>query len=218
MELVLLVGARIALIYESWHLNLSDGHVEYTHMQEYRDVPGYTGLRVTRNGEVQYLDRWARTWKDKVKYWNDVTGYYYVGRAYSHKTTKSVSVHRAVALAWIPNPNGLPVVNHKDLDRRNNSADNLEWCTAQHNAQHSFMAHGFRGENMWSSKWKEEDIYRIRDLYFLHGVTQKSLVAMGYSNAQGIVEGKVWGHIPMPMMPWCKAAQRTKLFKRLMDV
>ena len=40
---------------------------------------------------------------------------------------KRVTIHRLVALAFIPNPDNLPQVNHKDENPRNNQADNLEW-------------------------------------------------------------------------------------------
>ena len=46
-------------------------------------------------------------------------------------------VHRIVAEAFIPNPNNLPEVNHKDNDRTNNCVDNLEWCTHEYNIQYS---------------------------------------------------------------------------------
>lgn len=46
-------------------------------------------------------------------------------------------VHRMVAEAFIPNPDNLPEVNHKDNDRTNNSVDNLEWCTHEYNIQYS---------------------------------------------------------------------------------
>lgn len=42
-------------------------------------------------------------------------------------------VHRLVAQTFIPNPDNLPEVNHKDCDRKNNSADNLEWCSHEEN-------------------------------------------------------------------------------------
>lgn len=41
--------------------------------------------------------------------------------------------HRLVAIQWIPNPDKLPEVNHKDHDKLNNSVENLEWCTVSDN-------------------------------------------------------------------------------------
>lgn len=46
-------------------------------------------------------------------------------------------VHRMVAEAFIPNPDNLPEVNHKDNNRTNNCVDNLEWCTHVYNIQYS---------------------------------------------------------------------------------
>ena len=46
-------------------------------------------------------------------------------------------VHRLVAQCFIPNPNNLPQVNHKDENKKNNSVKNLEWCTALYNVQYS---------------------------------------------------------------------------------
>ena len=49
------------------------------------------------------------------------------------------TVHRLVADAFIPNPNGLPVVNHKDNNRKNPHVDNLEWCTQSYNIQYGYI-------------------------------------------------------------------------------
>lgn len=47
-------------------------------------------------------------------------------------------VHRLVAQAFIPNPDGLPQVNHLDGVKPNNAAANLEWCSGRQNARHAY--------------------------------------------------------------------------------
>lgn len=53
--------------------------------------------------------------------------------------TKTFLVHRLVAQAFIPNPNNLPEVNHKDKNRSNNCVSNLEWCTRKQNLYDSYI-------------------------------------------------------------------------------
>ena len=45
------------------------------------------------------------------------------------------SIHRLLAIKYIPNPNNYPVINHIDGNKLNNSIDNLEWCTHSHNTK-----------------------------------------------------------------------------------
>ncbi len=47
------------------------------------------------------------------------------------------SVHRHVAIAFLPNPDNLPCINHKDTIKVNCKSDNLEWCTFSHNSIHA---------------------------------------------------------------------------------
>lgn len=52
---------------------------------------------------------------------------------YNNAKRQKFLVHRLVANAFIPNPDNLPQINHKDENRLNNCANNLEWCTAEYN-------------------------------------------------------------------------------------
>ena len=63
-------------------------------------------------------------------------GYEFVGLTLNGKT-RNYMRHRLVAIAFIPNPNNLPYVNHIDGNKRNNRVENLEWCTPVGNVQHA---------------------------------------------------------------------------------
>ena len=58
---------------------------------------------------------------------------YYVVNLYKKGKGKTKLIHRLVALAFIPNPNNLPEINHKDENKQNNMMDNLEWCERNYN-------------------------------------------------------------------------------------
>lgn len=99
----------------------------------WRDIPGYEGLyQVSNIGNIRSLN-YMKTGKVKrLKPSIDKRGYKRV--SFSHKgKCKCYLVHRLVAQAFIPNPNNLPHVNHKDENPSNNCVWNLEWCTREYN-------------------------------------------------------------------------------------
>lgn len=89
---------------------------------------------------------------------------------------KTIRVHRAVAEAFIPNPDGLPFVNHIDCVRDHNSIHNLEWCTQWQNLNHS-QALGRMQRDYWfgqrspSAALTDAVAGEIRDEYRKGGVS-----------------------------------------------
>jgi len=66
------------------------------------------------------------------------SGYQFVDLCFKGKKPTSRTIHKLVALAFIPNPENKPQVNHKDGDKLNNCIDNLEWVTRQENVRHAW--------------------------------------------------------------------------------
>ena len=100
----------------------------------WKDIQGYEGLyQVSNLGRVRSLN-YKKTKTVKIlKLTSNTKGYL---QLILHKNGEisSRKVHRLVAEAFIPNPDGLPQVNHKDENKQNNCVDNLEWCTNYYNA------------------------------------------------------------------------------------
>ena len=98
---------------------------------EYKEI-NYLGtnVKVSENGEVI----WNGT-KRNIYYNRD--GYSVCSIKIPNKGWRSVRVARLVALAYIPNPNNLPEVNHKDYNRKNSNVENLEWISRIDNIRYS---------------------------------------------------------------------------------
>ena len=96
---------------------------------------------------------------------NPITeGYYRVGLTKKGKTNHFL-VHRLFAIAFIPNPDAKPCINHKDGNRLNNKIENLEWCTYAENNQHAYdtgLNIKLEGEKNYSAKLKKDNIIEIR--------------------------------------------------------
>lgn len=102
---------------------------------DWKPVIGYEGLyEVSSTGEVRC--RKSGHYRPITKKFNRFTGYYAVDLRKGGEC-KTRTIHRIVAEAFLPNPDGLPYVNHKDEDKTNNSVENLEWCTQQYNTLYS---------------------------------------------------------------------------------
>lgn len=109
----------------------------------WRDIAGYEGLyQISNIGRVCSLNKGdsigTGNYKRKCKILKNGTntqGYEIVVLSKKGKR-KTITVHRLVAEAFIPNPNRFPCINHKDESRNNNTVENLEWCTHKYNSNY----------------------------------------------------------------------------------
>lgn len=104
-------------------------------MQEiWKDVKGYEGLyQISNLGNLISIKH--NYIKPIITYKNQR---YLRNNLWKNGKCKTFSIHRLVAEAFLPNPNNLPVVNHKDGNKLNNNVKNLEWCTQSHNVKESY--------------------------------------------------------------------------------
>jgi len=101
---------------------------------EWRDVVGYEEqYQVSSHGDVR-RKKSGRPRKLTTTY----AGYLCVILCKNSKT-QQIQTHRLVAQAFIPNPDNLPIVNHKDESRDNNHYSNLEWCTYSYNSRYGSL-------------------------------------------------------------------------------
>ena len=105
-------------------------------MEEWRDIVGFEGkYQVSNKGRVKSLN-YRHTGREQIlKPKKDKGGYLQVHLNKDGKD-KLYLVHRLVAMTFIPNPDGLSEVNHKDENKENNAVDNLEFCSRSYNVNY----------------------------------------------------------------------------------
>lgn len=122
--------------------------------EEWKDIPGYEGLyQISNTGKIKGLPRVTmqnQILKERILIPGVINNGYLQITLHKNGEHKNFLVHRLVANAFIPNPKNLPEVNHKDEDKTNCNADNLEWCTRQYN-----LNYGTRNQRSAESRRKK---------------------------------------------------------------
>lgn len=117
----------------------------------WKNIPDYEGYyQISNLGKVRSL---TRVVKNKNK-WDKINGTMIIlGKLkeiqkrpnkrtfislYKNGSQKLFSIYRLIAIAFLPNPNNKPCINHKDGNPENNNINNLEWCTYSENTIHAY--------------------------------------------------------------------------------
>lgn len=110
----------------------------------WKDIPGYEGMyQVSNLGNIRGVDRYVKQMHGGLQFKKgqllrqkkNNRGYKIIILTKYHKQ-KTFTIHRLVAMAFIPNPQQLPEINHIDCDKTNNRVENLEWCDRNQNLNH----------------------------------------------------------------------------------
>jgi len=121
-----------------------------------KDIPGYEDLyAITEDGRVWRKQGYSclkGRWLNTSRRTNSGKGYQHAALSKDGKV-KSKTVHRMVAVAFVPNPENKPCVNHIDGDKTNNHYTNLEWVTYSENTLHAF-----RTGLLVHREWKKEAV------------------------------------------------------------
>jgi hypothetical protein len=183
--------------------------LEYVEPEVWKDIEDFEGYyQVSNKGRVRSLhgdEPYILKQSIKQKY----GGYWYVNMSVDGNQ-KSCEVHRLMAIAFIPNPDNKPCVNHIDGNSLNNELSNLEWCTYAENNEHAyrlglndkskFGKHGnhARGENHGRAKLSKNQVLQIRSIYeqgfeSIRGLSKA--YAVSKTTIERILNRDNWSHI-----------------------
>lgn len=172
----------------------------------WKPVVGYEGLyEVSNTGLVKSLNMYRNKEPRILALARRTDGYLKVGLS-KNNITKQFVVHRLVAEAFIPNPNNLEMVNHKDENKSNNNVDNLEWCSRSYNQLYSLKLHpernkkfaeNFKGLSPWTQKGvAHKNIKRVAI------IDENNNIIKVFDNAS--VAGKELDILPSNIVQVCK--------------
>lgn len=156
-------------------------------MQEiWKEIEGTNGMyQVSNLGNVKSFTRFKKGGLLKF-------GYFSNGYLFAHITIngkrRSYLVHRLVAEAFIPNPENLSQVNHKDENKTNNAVDNLEWCDCKYNNNYGTHMERIKEKNRLSHG---RPVYCVElDRVFHSAMEAARFVGRNGTNISAVCRGK----------------------------
>ena len=158
-----------------------------------------TRYKITSEGEVLRYNK-SKTKVKKLKHAIDKDGYHKV-TLYINGKPYTKFVHRLVAMAYIPNVDNKPQVNHKNGDHDDNTVWNLEWATCKENIRHAFMTGlsvAKKGEKHPNSKYNDKQIHSVCKMLEENKLSMKEISILSnvsYTVVKQIRNHIIWNHI-----------------------
>ena len=168
----------------------------------WKDIPGYEGYyQASNNGRIRSLPRKIRQMKSKTYYVRNFKGkilrsrlqnsnYHVVWLSKEGKISVQL-IHRLVAQTFMPNIGNKPCINHKNGNKSDNRADNLEWCDYSYNIKHSHRIMGRKKTTKpiicvelnreYKSQTEASEELGIKRACISHALNGRSKTAGGYA-------------------------------------
>jgi hypothetical protein len=101
-------------------------------MEQFKKITGYESYTIYKDGRI-----YSELSKRFIKGSYDFYGYKNI-KLYKNEIPKAFKIHQLIAIAFIPNPDNKPNINHINGIKDDNRIENLEWCTQKENIQHAW--------------------------------------------------------------------------------
>ena len=185
-------------------------------IEEWRDIKGYEGIyQVSNLGRVKSCERdvhfikntgthFTKHYRERILSPNLSTPGYLTVMLYKDnrnggpKQSKRCQIHILVAQAFIPNPDNLPQINHKDEDKKNNCVDNLEWCTRQYNMKYGTLPYRISNKNKGRQLTDEQrkkvsmGVKRHIEMYGTHKMSEDTKEKLSIAAKKQWQEHRTW--------------------------
>lgn len=164
-------------------------------MEQWRCIKGFEGYSVSSEGRIKNnrTDRVLKQTVNKGGYCGVV-----IRPAGRMGNYKCIRPHREVALAFLPNPDNKPQINHKDGVKTHNWMNNLEWVTHKENAQHALvtgLTKILKGESNGMHRLKESQVREVLASPNLSCVELGNILGASPRTINSIRNRRTWKHV-----------------------